>query len=386
MDKLKIGLFIDTYYPMIDGVIMVVDNYAKRLKDRAEVTVFCPKPKSKKYKDEFEYAVKRCKRVNFFWADYCVGVPKLDRKFRKELDKMQLDIVHIHSPFGLGKIGVKYARKHNVPVIATLHSQFKQDFYKATKMKWLTNILLKKTMKTFNDCDLCWAVNEGIGDLFVNDYGLTSPCGVQYNGTEMVTLDKDYTAEINEQYNIKPDQKVFLFVGRLTLLKNILFIVDSLSVLKQKGVDFKMLYVGSGGAEAELRNRIKKHNLEDDVILCGRVADRVHMAKIYQRADLFLFPSPYDTDGLVKYEAASQYTPTVSIKGFHCAGNIFDNENGFLSENSPEAYAEKIYEVLNDTETLEQVKQTAHDKLYRSWDDVVNYAYDDYKKIIAEKK
>lgn len=386
MEKLKIGLFIDAYYPMIDGVVMVVDNYAKRLKDIADVIVFCPKPKDKKYQDKFEYQVKRCKRINFFWADYCVGVPKLDRKFKKFLENSHLDIVHVHSPFGLGKIGVNYARKHNIPCIATLHSQYKQDFLKATKMKWLANILLKTAMKTFNKCDVCWAVNEGIRDLYIKEYGLTAPCEVQYNGTEMTTLDKDYRQEINELYNIKPNQKVFLFVGRLTILKNILFIVDSLNLLKQKGVDFKMLYVGCGVAEDELKKRIKKYNLQDDVVLCGRIQDRNQMAKIYQRADLFLFPSPYDTDGLVKYEAASQYTPTVSIDGFYCAGNIIDNQNGYLSQNSAQAFADKIWDVLQDEQLLLTVKQNAHDKLYRSWNDVVKNAYNDYQKIIQNKK
>ena len=70
MEQVKIGLFIDTFYPMIDGVINVVDNYAKRLNKFCDVVVFCPKALDKKYKDEFDYDVVRSKSFKFFSYDF----------------------------------------------------------------------------------------------------------------------------------------------------------------------------------------------------------------------------------------------------------------------------------------------------------------------------
>ena len=57
---MKIGIFVDVFYPMIDGVIKVVDNYATRLSKVADVTVFCPKSSDESYKDDFPYKVVRC--------------------------------------------------------------------------------------------------------------------------------------------------------------------------------------------------------------------------------------------------------------------------------------------------------------------------------------
>ncbi len=57
---------------MIDGVIMVVYNYAKRLNKIADITVFYPKPKEKKYEDNFAYKVIRSKRIKFYHYDYCL--------------------------------------------------------------------------------------------------------------------------------------------------------------------------------------------------------------------------------------------------------------------------------------------------------------------------
>ena len=82
---LKIALFIDTYYPMIDGVVLVVDNYAKILSKFADVAVFCPKPDDKNYKDNFSYKVVRCKKISVFFLDYNLGIPQFDKKFKQAI-------------------------------------------------------------------------------------------------------------------------------------------------------------------------------------------------------------------------------------------------------------------------------------------------------------
>ena len=148
MEKLRIGLFIDTFFPMMDGVVSVVDNYAKRLVKYADVTVFTIEGRTDFDDSTLPYRVVRCKSLKFKKMDYDLGRPKQDKNFMEALNNSHLDIVHIHSPFSLGKIGVKYAKKHNIPVIATNHSQFKKDFYKATKSKLLTSILLKIVINT----------------------------------------------------------------------------------------------------------------------------------------------------------------------------------------------------------------------------------------------
>ncbi len=388
MEQLNIGLFLDTFFPMIDGVIMVLDNYAKRLNKIANVTVFCPKPNDKKYKGEFEYKVVRSKRIKFYHYDYSLAVPVFDKKFKKALKQSNLDIVHIHSPFTIGKIGLKYAKKHNIPCIATLHSQYKKDFYKATHSKILTNILLKNIMKVFNACDECWAVNEEIKKLFIEEYKLKAPCTVQLNGTDMLPVENKEKAidEINKKYNIDPNEKVLLFVGRLVVLKNILFIVDALKVLKDKGFKFKMLYCGSGPDENELCNKIKKNGLEEEVTLCGRIEDRITMSKIFNRADLFLFPSLYDANSLVQIEASSQKTPTLFLRGARTAGTVTEDVNGFIGENDANKYAQKIIDIFSDEKHYNEVCENAYNQLYLTWDKIVEKVYNDYLRLIEDKK
>ena len=136
---IRVGLFLDTFYPMVDGVIEVVHNYASRLNadEEFEVTVFCTRH-GKKFVDNFPYKVVRCKSVRTFFLDYSLPLPKFDRKFKKILKESNLDIVHIHSPFMIGEVALRHAKKHNIPVISTMHSQFEQDFYRATHNKFIT--------------------------------------------------------------------------------------------------------------------------------------------------------------------------------------------------------------------------------------------------------
>lgn len=389
MEKLKIGLFIDTFYPMVDGVIQVVDQYAKRLCEFCDVTVFTTKPRKNKVDTiEHPYKVVRCKIMPVPGQDYDLALPAFDKQFKKAIKEANLDIVHIHSPFTIGKQGVKYAKKHNIPVIATMHSQFKQDFYKATKIKWLASLMTSIIIKTFNKCDRCYAVNSRIAEIYYEDYKVKKLPGVLLNGTDFFPVEDEKKAIelVNSTYNLDKDIPVLLFVGRLTNLKNIFFTARSLKILKEKGERFKMFYVGTGPDENKLKSLIKEYGLEDDVILTGRIMDRDLLKAIYFRANLFLFPSYYDANSLVQIEAASQKTPTVFLEGSATSASVTNDVNGFIAPNDENAFAEKVQSVLNDKNLYEKVQKSAFEDLYRSWDDCVKVAHELYLDHIKNKK
>lgn len=377
---LRVGIFIDTYFPMIDGVINVVHNYAKRMNDgEFEVVVFCPVA-DKKYRDDFNYRVVRCKSAKIFFLDYTLPLPKLDGQFKRALRGVNLDIVHIHSPFGVGKMGVRYAKKHNIPVIATMHSQFEQDFYRATHSRLVTKLLLKSVMKVFNACDECYAVNGRVAEIF-SGYGAKRLPRVLRNGTDFTPVadGEKATALANETFSLSADEPVFLFVGRLTALKNIYFIADALARLK---IGFKMFFVGDGQDAAELKRRIEKNGLSDRVFMIGRITDRELLKALYYRATLFLFPSLYDANSLVQIEAASQKTPALFLEGAATSSMVTDGVNGYVSPPTPEAYAEKITEILRNVEEYERVREGAFRDLYVTWDETVAETKQTYRTAI----
>ena len=381
----KVGLFIDTWYPMVDGVIKVVDNYARRLSQYCDVVVFCPEARgySKKEDAAQPYEVVRCKSVPIIGNDYDIPTSALDPKFEAKLLLSGIDMVHIHSPFSVGLAGVLFAKIHRLPVVATLHSQYRQDFESQPlvgKLRPAVDIAMASIMRVFNLCDECWAVNEGIRDLYVNEYGLTAPCKVRLNATDHKPVaDPEAAArQVNEAYGIPADATVFLFVGRINYIKNIDFIIRSLAIAKQQGLsNFRMLFAGKGQDEERLAELVKETGLTEEVIMCG-LTDKPMLEKLYSRAKLFLFPSLYDANSLVQIEAACQGTPAVFLQGARTAATVTPGVNGYVSAPGEENYAKMILDILADPEGYARISAAARSDLYLNWDDVVRSVYSDY--------
>lgn len=388
--NIRVGLFIDTFYPNVDGVIQVVDNYARILPNFCEVIVFAPKGRNKEYVDNFPYQVVRSSRIRVFFLDYDLPTPQFDRKFKKIVKNSDLDIVHVHSPFSTGKVAQKYARKHNIPCVATMHSQFKKDFKRSLKSPLLAPIvglLMHSLRKFFNRCTECWAVNEEVGRIFHEEYKIKNKPLVMLNGTDMQPVeDKKIIADLKQKYNITPDEKVLLFVGRLNILKNLLFLVKSLKILKDKNFKFKMLFIGSGQDEDIIRKEVKKLGLEKEVLFLGKINDRNLLAAHYALADLFPFPSLYDCSSLVQIEAASQSIPALFIEGSATSNTVTPEVNGYLSKNDINSFADKIIEIFSNKEKYSSVSHAAFTDLYLPWPKVVEKAYQRYLYLIEQNK
>lgn len=388
---MKVGLFIDTWYPMVDGVIKVVDNYARRLVQYCDVVVFCPETRGYDKQDDAQtpYKVVRCTSVPLINSDYDIPAPVLDPKFEAQLVLSGIDLVHIHSPFSVSIAGVLFAKIHRIPVVATLHSQYRQDFEKPLRFKPAVNVAMSAIMRVFNACDECWAVNGGIQDLYVHEYGLTAPCKVRLNATDHkpVADPEEAARTVNETYGIPADATVFLFVGRINFIKNIDFTVRALAKAKALGLkNFRMLFAGKGQDEEKLASLVEEQGLTEEVVMCGLISGREMLENLYSRAKLFLFPSLYDANSLVQIEAACQGTPTVFLEGARTAATVTPDVNGFVCPQDEDAYARMILDILADPERYGRVSAAARRDLYLNWDDVVRDVYADYCRFVQAKK
>jgi 1,2-diacylglycerol 3-alpha-glucosyltransferase len=385
MRRLKIGLFNDTFYPNVDGVVNVVDNYARELSKIADVVVVVPSYGKKNHDETRPYKVIRVKSVSIQMVGYRVATPKLDWKTKSALLNEGFDIIHIHSPFSIGKLGLWLGDITNTPVVATMHSQFKRDFLRYVKFDRVASYITKKLMNVYNSCDECWAVSKKIGELFVS-YGYKYTPFVMENVTMMQRLDNVEAAkeEINQKYHLNSNEKVLLFVGRINLLKNILFTVDVLKELNNMNFPYKMIFVGDGPDMKILKNQIKDYDLENNVILTGQINSKELLKKFYARSDLFVFPSLYDASSIVQIEAASQSTPTIFIENAITASEIRDNYNGFIGPNNAHLFAIKVINILNNTKVLDRVSNNTYKTLYKNYGMLIPKVYNRYIFIIKK--
>jgi len=388
--KQTILYFCDTYYPIIDGVIKVLDNYATLISDRYNVVVVVPKHKNSRIVSNPHYLVIGTASIYFKFVNYDLAFPDNDTYLKSTLKKLKVHLIHAHSPFNMGIFARKLAQKLKIPFIMTLHSRYKQDFYNHTKNEAITKALLKNIMKVYNKSDEVWTMH----DLCIKElisYGYKGKIYKVPNATdyEIPSNPEKLESYVNEKYNLAPNDLVFLFVGRLVKQKNILFIVESLKLLKDKNIKFKMFFVGPGPDEAELKAKIKELGMEEDVILTGKIMDREKLFSFYQRANLFLFPSTYDASSIVQIEAAAYKTPGVFIEGCVTANGIVHNQNGFLSKETHEDFAQVILNAISDKENLKRVSENAQNDLYINWkqvSEIVKDRYDYHIKRNAKKQ
>lgn len=385
--RLKIGIFMDNFYPTIDGVVLVIDNLAKMLAKFNDVTVVVPYTTSVDEDFTRPYDVIRIGSIQVPFMEYRVGKPctKLSKDYKTLLEK-NFDIIHIHSPFTIGSLGLKIANELNIPCIATMHTRFDFEIKKIINNKLVVKQVIKKLIKVYNKSDRCIAINHAMVKVF-KDFGYKYEPIVIYNGTDLLPLkEKEKNIErVNKLYDINKNELVFLFVGRLTDIKNIFFILDSLKLLKEDGIKFKMLYVGTGPDENKLKVQIKKYHMEDSVILTGRLTDRILLSSIYARANLFLFPSLFDASSLVQIEAAVNETPGLFIEGSVTSDTVVNNVSGFTSKLDVVEYKNKIKEIINDKKLLKKVSVNAKKMLGKHWKEIADETYDLYISEINKK-
>jgi 1,2-diacylglycerol 3-alpha-glucosyltransferase len=382
-NRLNIAQFIDTYYPNIDGVVSVTNHYAKRLNISGKCTVIAPK--RRKYIDDSPYEIIRCNGflIPFLKMDF--AMPHTDYQLKKTLKNGNFDLFHAHSPFSMGRYALNMGKKLGIPVVTTFHTKYFDDFKKILKLDILAKGLLKLIIDFYEKADEVWTVNNNMIDT-LREYGYKGDVIVMDNGTEF-DYPKDagqLKQKINQLFKFDENETVLTFVGQMIFQKNIKLIIESAKLLKDRGVKFKLLMVGTGYNEKYIKDYTIELGLQNEVIYTGRVSDRRILSGIYTRSDLLLFPSLYDASSIVLIEAAAHKLPGLLIKGATTAEKIVDGHNGFLCEETPECYSDKITELLNNRVLVTAAGENAYNEIYINWDSIIKKAQERYKYVIEK--
>ena len=385
-EKIKIIFAMDSYLPDVDGVVNCVHNYCLNLNDKADLNLMVPKHK-KGYIDTFPYKLHRCKSMHIPIINNYYGFPKSDKKFKKEMDEVEADIIHVHSPFNMANYALSLAKKKNIPIVATFHSNMRPIFRSAVKSKWLAEKMVQKLGKLYNKFDEVFVCSPLVEEQ-LRSFGYNGKVSYLPFGTDLPKCEnvEELIAQANEKFNLEEDELVFLYVGRVMKLKRIDFILDSLKIVKEKGIKFKFFIVGKGSESKKLEKYSKKLGFTSDEVIFTGFVEREQFPLLNARANLLLFPSLYDNFGLVKVEAAAYSTPGLFIEN-SCAGyDVIDGVNGFLSKDDTESFANKICEAVRDREKLKEIGKNASRDIYISWSDCSNKLLDKLKEILLKKE
>ncbi len=313
---------------------------------------------------------------------YVTGIAEADPRFLVNISKIRFKILHAHCPFSTGIAARRLARHQGIPLVATFHSKYRDDFARVLP-KPVVDSIIKYIIDFYERADLVWVPQESVIDV-IREYGYKGKVEVMDNGSDLVAdYPEKFFVDARKALGIKPEEFVMLFVGQHIWEKNPRLIIESLAGMGD--VPFRMFFIGTGYAAEDMKALVTEKGLDDKVTFVGNITDRQLLTRYYAASDLFLFPSLYDTAGLVVREAASLHTPSVMAEGSTAATALTDGVNGFLVKNNPADMEALLRRLIADPERVRRVGIQASKTIVRSWEDCVGEALDRYNTLLKTR-
>ena len=370
---MRIGLFTDTYLPYVSGVVTAVDGLKKGLEalghDVYVISLNGDEGK-KKYKLDGNVVKIPGTRTPKSLYDYYFRItyPQGAVKIVKDLD---LDIVHTHTEGMMGIFGKSIAKKINVPVVHTFHTMYEDC------INYITNghfdKLGKKGAKAFVTTFLTKRVvrvivpGEKPKRLLKDKYKIKQDVTVIPSGIEIQNFDSSIYSDkevdaLRKKHGIKKSDFVILWVGRLGYEKNIQFLVDCHKKLVEKDKHIKLMIVGGGPEDRNLKEQAKELGILDNVIFVGKVPNK-EVSKYYRIASVFASASRFETQGLTLIEAFAAALPVLAIDDPSFIEIVADHKNGIIFKDE-KSYCDAVLYLDKNRKILENMALEAKKESY----------------------
>jgi glycosyltransferase involved in cell wall biosynthesis len=237
------------------------------------------------------------------------------RKALDALGSQRFDVVHIHTPFLAHYAALRFARRYRVPVLATYHTLFEEylHHYVPVVPRLLTRTLARRFSRSqCNQLDAIVAPSRAMHDALLA-YGVTRRIEILPTGLPQDRFERGDGRAFRDRHGIAADRPVMLFVGRAAHEKNIGFLLEMLVEMRRRRSDLLLLIAGEGPALPSLRSMAAHLGLGESVRFMGYFDRGGELRDCYASADIFVFASLTETQGLVLLEAMAQGVPVVAI-------------------------------------------------------------------------
>lgn len=382
-EQQTVCLLNDSFPPLIDGVANCVMNYAANIQKSGGKAVVITPDHPQADDSAFPYPVLRYPSIDVReFIGYLAGIP-FSPEIASELSREKVGLIHSHCPMMSTVMARQLRQITDAPIIMTYHTKFDVDIEKFVSSKVLQVAARKILVENISACDEVWTVSRGAGEN-LRALGYDGEYIVMPNGVDLPCerVSEEAIAAATAEYDLPEDVPVYLFVGRMLWYKNQRLILDAMAKLHQAGHDFRMVFIGEGGDRAEMEAYANELGLDGKCIFTGSIHGRETLRAWYCRAHLFLFPSTYDTNGLVVREAAACSLGAVLVKGSCAAEEVTDGRNGFFIEENAESLYQCLLGLGSDLQRMRTVGDAAAKELYISWESAVQMAQERYQVVI----
>ena len=383
---MRIAQCSDSFLPIVDGVGRVVHQYATSLVQAGHECYVITPLQDSGYRGQQPFEIVDFLSLKLLSAGhYQSGIAPLDAHYMERISHLQFDLVHVHDPGLAGLEGLRLAERMKVPSIGTFHSKYYEDFLRVTRSDVLASLGSRFVAEFYTRCDEVWTVSEDAAET-LESYGYRGHIAIVQNGTEIRTPLSKYERAARQHYALGKDP-ILLYVGQIDFKKNLKRTLEAAALLQQKGYSFQLIFAGQGQDKERLEQQAGELGL-DQVVFTGHVTDRELLDGLYMAASLFVFPSLYDTAGLVVREAAVMGTPSVVVENTAPAEVIIDGVNGLLCQDSTESLAGVIERYLYKMSHLERktMRMKARKTVPLPWDKVMKDVEQRYQGLLERRE
>lgn len=346
--SMNILMLSDVYFPRVNGVSTSIQTYCRELVRMGHsVTIVAPDYGAADTDGDFEIVRLPSRRIFFDPEDRLITRSSLAGVI-DALAARPWDVIHIHTPFRAHQIGVRLARRTGCATVESYHTYFEE--YVANYLPWLPRRIGRFAVRSFSR-RLCADVDHLIVPTaqmasVLRGYGIRTPSTVIATGIPLDEFRGGDRARFRARHAIEDGRPVLLTVGRLAIEKNIDFLLDVARRLAPEFPDLVFVIAGEGPDADRLKARVAQLGLVGNVRFLGNLDRHTQLLDCYAAADVFVFASSTETQGLVLIEAMAVGVPIVSTAVMGTATVLEHARSARISEENVGSFADHVAGLL----------------------------------------
>jgi glycosyltransferase involved in cell wall biosynthesis len=342
-------MFSESFEPVQNGVSASVRTLIDELRLKKHRVVVVA-PNYPEYDDGSHFVLRVPSYRTPFNPNYPLSYPWLP-KLEKDLARISPDIIHSHTPFFLGLLASRIAKQQNKPLISTYHTLYNHygHYLVFLPQQAVDGLLEWWIPEYYNRCAQV-IVPSHVAEQSLLRYHVESPITVIPTAVPLPDP-KDITEEAcmaaRSKLNIPQDAPLLLYVGRIAQEKNLELALDAFHQVIAKFKTAYFLIVGGGPHLEDCQRRVQGREEASQILFHGPLP-RCKLDPIYAAADIFVFPSSTETQGLVIAEARAAGTPCVVVKEGGASETVQPGVDGVVIPADKEAFTAAVIELLEN--------------------------------------
>ncbi|MBX9676869.1 MAG: glycosyltransferase [Methylotenera sp.] len=365
---MNILLISDVYFPRVNGVSTSIRTFTQQLQKMGHSVHLIAPDYGVTTEDEDWITRVAARSIYFDPEDKLMKYGEV-LKLSRKLKAMQFDMLHIHTPFIAHYAGLKLAKTLNIPVIETYHTFFED--YLHHYLPWIPQFAARglARMISKNQCnqvDAIVAPSQPMLDV-LRSYGVNTLSEVIATGLLEHSFSPADGNAFKVKHGIALERPLLLYVGRVAHEKNIGFLLVMVKLLSEVMPEVLLVITGEGPAVPSLRASVKAHGIESNVQFIGYLNRETELNSCYKAADVFVFASKSETQGLVILEAMAQGTPVVAIAELGTASILIEGQGALIAPENESEFVQKVHSLLINPQRCQQLGEVAREYAQKKW-------------------